>query len=194
MKSPFQSIYIGASTYLYYTIRFEVVGVYVFAKTPLLFLYMFFIAYGCCAGRFSDKSTVFCFLIVCYLCSNSLLVFLVCKSVTTRKWVGNLVGFEFLEKYAPKKGFINFLILTVTLLSILGLEIISMSYVISTNMENLEAYSAAIKQALNNNDFDQAKIFQIQKFEAAKKALHPDGIVTRLHSTRFFQYIHSLFG
>ena len=69
-----------------------------------------------------------------------------------------------------------------------------MQFLISAKLEQLDACSVIMEQAFNDNDLEKARIYQGQKFEIAESLLYPDGVITRLHSTCFFQLIHSTLG
>ena len=176
---------------LYYTIRFEVLGVYVFSQTPFLLVYVFFVIFGFCSAGFVDICAFFSFLLVMYFLSNSLLLLFVCRTLFTREWVGKLIGVCFLEKYAPKKGLISFLILFFVLWFILGIEMISMQYLISAKFQQADLYLEIIDQPYKDCDDEYIHIAQRQRNDLIVSATETKGVINNLHSTDFFQRVHS---
>lgn len=132
IKIFYNIIRIFVEKWLYYTIKFDVLLVYAFSQTPLLLVYVLYVIFGFCAGQYADFFTFSCLLLSSYIFSTSILIFFVCNVKSTRSWVGCLIGIQFREKFAPRKGLSNMLILCSLVVVFLTIDLVSIMYIISS--------------------------------------------------------------
>ena len=180
---------------LYFTIKFDVLLVYIFSKTPFFFFYIFAVVGGFCAGDRVDISTLFLALFTIYLFGTSFLLMIVCNSTSTMIWIEKLVGLPFMDKYAPKKGKTSFLILFLSFAILLFVEVESMRYLIAQKFIETAQLTENIKALLESGDVNQEDINTIyrQKYKILESVSNTGGILNKAHSKFPLVNIHSFF-
>ena len=181
--------------FFYFTIKFDVLLVYIFSKTPFFVFYIFAVVGGFCAGNQMDISTLFLALFTLYLFGTSFLLMIVCNSTSTMIWVEKLVGLAFIEKYAPKKGKTSFLILFLSFAMLLFVEAESMRYLIAQKFIESAQLTETIKTLLETGDANQEDINTLyqQKYKILQSVSNTEGILSKAHSKFPLVNIHSFF-
>lgn len=199
MKHYLDRIYILAKFFvrnlLFFTIKLDVLLVYIFSRTALFAFYVFSIVGGFCAGDKADLFSSFLFLFACYVSGTCFLLFIVCNTKSTMAWVERLVGVPFMEKFAPKKGKTNFLILVLTLLTLLIVDVVSMQFLITVKFVECSNLDEAIKNLTLLGKADQDNIenlYQI-KYDILKNISNTKGIVSKSHDMFTLSNIHTFF-
>lgn len=185
----------GIKNLFYYTIKFDVLLVYTFSRTPFFVVWLFLLILGLFGGKSSNLVNLYCLFIVAYLTGTANFLFILSISKKTKDWVTTLVGVPFLEKYVPNKGFSNLLILQYPILLLFIIEIASLEYQTESKLQE----SANLYQTLQNlsplDDQEKASEIvkkQIEIFESisfgliSKLASHPYMLYLRLLLSRIF--------
>lgn len=141
MARIYQTVTSSLKTLFYYTIKFDVLLVYIFSLTPFFLLWVILLIIGFFSGKNSDLFSAYCIFFLTYIYGTATLVCIVCRTKISKNWVENLMGLSFREKFAPRKGFSNFSILLVYAFLLLILEIRSIHYYSSLMWQDYEVRS-----------------------------------------------------
>ena len=145
--------------------------VYIFSRLPLFLLGIVVIVLGFFGEKAGDRVNVFCFIFATYVIGTSLLIFLVCNLPNTANRVRSLIGLSFLQRFAPKDGGDNLLIIALPVAFLVVLEILSVQYQIGSIMQQqedyfsrLKAYQAGFTEYYENHQAMQKNLpYQIKK-------------------------------
>lgn len=176
-------------TLLYYTIKFDVFIVYAFSRTILSFVWILIIILGLFYGDNISIVNIYCLLAVMYIIGTSTLLWIVCITKKTRKLMEDIVGLPFLEKFAPKKGFSNFLRICLPFYILLFLDTVSVEYIVSAQLQECEAQSLLAREYFEKGDFIQADITRNNYLRILESLSNTKGIVRQLSSHSYFIYI-----
>ena len=180
---------------LYFSIKFDVLLIHAFSRTILFVFYVFGVIGGFCVGHNADFSTVFLFLFVSYVSASSFLLMIVCNTKSTLSWVGRLVGVTFLERFPPKKGKTNCLILVLTLVILLSLDLVSMQFFISQDLAECGQLDESIKNLIQTGEANEKNVKNL--YQTKRKILetlpNTRGILCKAHEMFPFVHIHSFF-
>ena len=94
----------GVKQYL----KFNIILIYIFSEYSVFYLfYLFLVMYGSYGGRETgfETSHYTGFFITSYLLGTSIEIFLICKIASTRKFLDNLLGKEYIISYLEKHAF-----------------------------------------------------------------------------------------
>ena len=111
MARIYQTVTSSLKTLFYYTIKFDVLLVYIFYRTPFFLLWVILLIIGFFSGKNSDLFSAYCIFFLTYIYGTATIVSIVCRTKISKNWVENLMGLSFREQFAPRKGFSNFSIL-----------------------------------------------------------------------------------
>ena len=141
MARIYQTVTSSLKTLFYYTIKFDVLLVYIFSRTPFFLLWVILLIIGFFSGKNSSLFSAYCIFFLTYIYGTATLVSIVCRTKISKNWVENLMGLSFREKFAPRKGFSNFSILLVSAFLLLILEMGSIHYSSSLMWQDYEVRS-----------------------------------------------------
>lgn len=180
MKNFFKSAEKIITTLLFYTIKFDVLLVYGFSRTVLFFVWVLMVILGLFSAENAELFNLFCLLGVMYITGTSFLIYIVLFSKTTNNFVKGIVGLQFLERFAPKKGFSNFARLLLPLFALLLLEMGSLEYILSSQFQDCQAQSLLAREYYDKGDFRMAEQVQDDYLEVYISMNKTRGVVCQL--------------
>ena len=165
---------------LYYTVKFDFYLIYSFSKTPVYLLWLVFIILGFFGGK-SSTGVNFCFLIiVTYITGTATLIFFVCTSKSTLKMIEYLVGSSFVERFAPRHGLENLVLLVLPIFIFLLIEICTVQYQVSNLLKVYEGYSLVIKDLALIGDFKTAEYLHAKQLKTIGNLSELEGVISKL--------------
>lgn len=165
----------------------------IFWQTPLLLIYVLAVIFGFCAGQYADFFTFSCLLLSSYIFSTSILIFFVCNVKSRRSWVECLIGIQFREKFTPRKGLSNMLILCSLVVVFLTIDIVSVIYIISSKWKECDNLSLIINTFIQTNQWVQVENALNARKDLLESIPNTKGVISQLNIHPFFIYIHNLF-
>ena len=110
-------------------------------------------------------------------------------------WVKKLVGVTFLERFAPKKGRTNFLILFLPLITLLFVDTVSMQFFIYQELQECAQLDNNIKNLIQNGQNREESVEKLYqtKHKILQTLSYNKGIICKAHEKFPFVHIHSFF-
>ena len=152
MARMYQTVTSSLKTLFYYTIKLDVLLVYIFSLTPFFLPWIILLIIGFFSGKNSDLFSAYCIIFLTYIYGTATLLCIVWGTKISKNWVEILIGLSFREKFAPRKGLSNFSILLVSTFLVaflLILEIRSLHYSSSLMWQDYEGESLCLFVSLS---------------------------------------------
>lgn len=176
-------------TLFYYTIKFDVLLVYIFSRTPFFLLWIILLIIGFFSGKNSDLFSAYCIFFLTYIYGTATLVCIVCRTKISKNWVENLMGLSFLEKFAPRKGLSNFSILLVSTFLLLILEMGSIHFYSDLMWQDYEVWSHLKWDYYNQGKYCDAEQAHKTSLAILESISQIKGIISVLATHPYFIYV-----
>lgn len=170
---------------LKYTIKFDFLLIYTFSKTPLYFIYLFFVILGFFGGKESTTIHFYFLVVVTYITGTATLIFLVSTSKSTRRMVESLVGSFFMERFAPRNGWTNLLLLVIPIFFFLFIEICTIEYQMYNIFKVYESYSLVVRDLTLSADFKTAQYLHEKQLKILEPVLNVEGLMCHIAKNLF---------
>jgi hypothetical protein len=96
---------------LSYAIKYDILLIYTFSRTPLFAIWLFIIIIGVFGGENSNIVNFYCLCLVAHISGTAICLCILCKWKKTNNWVTILVSPSFLGRFAFNKIVSNLLIM-----------------------------------------------------------------------------------
>lgn len=190
MARIYQTVTSSLKTLFYYTIKFDVLLVYIFSRTPFFLLWVILLIIGFFSGKNSSLFSAYCIIFLTYIYGTATLICIVCRTKISKNWVQNLMGLSFLEKFAPNKGLSNFSILLVSTLLLLILEMSSLQYYSSIMWQEYEVSSLLRWDFYNQGEYSEAEQAHQKSLAILESISKIKGIISFLAAHPYFLSVH----
>lgn len=190
MARIYQAVTSPLKTLLYYTIKFDVLLVYIFSRTPFFLLWVILLIIGFFSGKNSDLFSAYCIFFLTYIYGTATLVCIVCRTKISKNWVENLMGLSFREKFAPSKGLSNFSILLVSTFLLLILEMGSIHYYSSIMWQDYDVWSLLRWDYYNEGKYCEAEESHKISLAILESICEIKGIISLLAAHPYFISVH----
>ena len=178
--------------YVSLIIRFDLLLVYAFSRTPLVLLWIVIIVLGFFAGEQTDRVNLCCLTAATYVFGTSLLVCIVLHSEITALVVEKLVGLSFVQRFAPKKGRDNLLIVLLPFFILLILEVVSLQYQVNSQLQESRNYLFIVEHLIETGQTDKAMEVYELRLESLNSVCKLKGIVSHFSAHPSMVFCHLL--
>lgn len=190
MARIFQAVTYPLKTLLYYTIKFDMLLVYTFSRTPFFLLWVILLIIGFFYGKNSSIFSAYCIIFLTYIYGTATLICIVCRTKIFKNWVENLMGLSFREKFAPTRGLSNFSILLVSTFLLLILEMGYLQYYSSIMWQEYELSSLLRWYFYNIGKYCEAEQTHQKSLAILESISEIKGIISFLAAYPYFLSVH----
>ena len=196
MKSIFQTscnlLFFSVKQLLGYSIRFDMILVYALSRPPFFLLWIVIIALGFFAGEEGDFTNFCCLIFATYVAGTSILIYVLCNTPKSLLMVVNIIGLPFVERFAPKKGRDNLLIIVLPIIVLLILEVVSIQYQVNSALQESRDCSSLISHLVETGQIERANEAMQTKLDNFENFYKIKGLVAHSLTHPFMIYCHSL--
>lgn len=178
--------------YVFYTIKFDLLLVYTFSKTPFFFVWLIINLLGFFADSLTNLVNLYCLFASIYILGTAIFIFIVLSLKKTRRITEELVGVHFLERFAPQKGFSNLLNLLIPIITLLIIEVASIHFRVKLQLQEANYYSLLADESLYLNQLVKAEEYYDKKTQIYANIVHIKGVATQLTKHPYILSIHSM--
>ena len=177
---------------LSYVIKYDILLVYTFSRTPLFAIWLFIIIVGLFGGKNSNLVNLYCLCLVGYINGITISSCILCKSKKLNNWVTILVSPSFLERFAFNKGFSNLLIMLLPILAFSLIEIGSIKYEFRIKLEECEILLEAVQNYYDSNNVELAEEALQKELQIMESTTSITGYITQLANHSYILYLRDL--
>ena len=127
-----------------------------------------------------------------YIAGTAILISIVCSSKTSRRFVETIVGAPFLEKFVPKNGITNLLLLFLPFILLLFLDVISIEHIVSLKFKEYQEHSLLAHNYFSEGNFEMSEKTRAIASEIIESTCGVKGIVGELVRNPYFTTIHEI--
>lgn len=177
---------------LYYIIKFDILLVYSFSRTPFFVIYLLLVLLGVFGGESSHRINIYLLLITCYIIGLSIVICIVCQFKTSYNRAKTLLGDILKKKYASQKGITNSLILHLPIIIFLIVEIWSFKYQVSLKHEKCDKIFQTVESFEKLGDLKKAHQMLDKMIKTYESIPHTRGFISQLPSHPFMLQIRDI--
>ncbi len=177
---------------LSYAIKYDILLVYTFSRTPFFGIWLFLIIVGLFGGKNSNLVNFYCLCLVIYISNIAISLCILCKWKKLNNWVTTLVSPSFLRRFLFNKSFSSLLIILLPILAFSLIEIGSIKYEFRMKMEECEILIEAIQNYNASNNVELADDALRKELQIMKSVTSITGYVTQLANHSYILYLRDL--